>query len=134
MPSMVHLQHARDCNPCPSTHTRFPSVPLVRQSHSQWTTRPDTLTDTDSPAVTASPPQPQHPVYRSSRQAGKRTGNVTFQFKIIDNSTRTKSLQWETALSSKSVNGLCYIKPFPLSREKNLTQNVAKINHRARST
>ena len=29
----THLQHAHNCNPCPSPHARFPPAPLVRRSH-----------------------------------------------------------------------------------------------------
>ena len=30
-----HLQHAHNCNPCPSPHTRLPPAPLARRCHVQ---------------------------------------------------------------------------------------------------
>jgi len=70
----LHLQHARDCNLCPSPHARLPPAPLVRRCHVQCTrmiSRTDTPTeDIDSPAASK----------RSTWQITGQRHNVPFQF------------------------------------------------------
>jgi len=42
----MRVQHARDCNPCPSPHAHLSPAPLVTEAI------PRTVTDIDSPAAT----------------------------------------------------------------------------------
>ena len=84
----LHLQHVRDCNRCPSTHTRLSPAPVVRRSHvhvyvgspHHWrgretcvwegqglqtrTTR-HPLADIDSPSAL---PQPQRSLVKQARR------------------------------------------------------------------
>jgi len=69
--SQMHLQHARDCNACPSPHAHLAPAPLVRRSHVQCITGPDRywLACCDS--------LPQRPVKQAS---GRSTRHSNFKY------------------------------------------------------
>ena len=68
----LHLQHARDCNLCPSPHARLPPSPLVMRSHVYCTTPPDTPWRISTRLQLQ---QPQRPVKQASRQRDRVYSN-----------------------------------------------------------